>query len=164
MEVPTVCFAISSSTVCLTALLSVLLLPRRNCSFRPRFLTPLLHSDCARRLFPNIHPFRGSSCNNVPGPIFLSSLFDRRSLWPRPLRRAIPAWRVIPLQAMANFFRDPPSPSVLYFSCRRRPMATCRTTHRFFSALTFFTAASSLRTYGYSATDISSGIASRFSR
>jgi hypothetical protein len=41
----------SCSTVCLKVLLSILLLPRRNRSFRPRFLMPLLHSGCARHRF-----------------------------------------------------------------------------------------------------------------
>jgi hypothetical protein len=54
MEVPTVCFAISSSTVCLNFLLSALMLPRRNRSFRPLFLMPLLHFGCPQRLFPSV--------------------------------------------------------------------------------------------------------------
>jgi hypothetical protein len=79
-EDPTVLFTISSPTVCLKALLSVLLLPRCNCSFRPQFLMQLLHSCCAPRFFPNVRTYvQGSPCNIVPGPLFPSSLFDRRS-------------------------------------------------------------------------------------
>jgi hypothetical protein len=52
--VPTVCFAISRSTVFLKVLLSALLLPRRNRSITPLFLMPLLHSCCAQRLLPSV--------------------------------------------------------------------------------------------------------------
>jgi hypothetical protein len=68
-KVLTVCFAISSPTVCLKVLLSVLLLPRHNHSFTPRFLMSLLHSSCARCLFWNVRPFEVPLVTvSLPGP------------------------------------------------------------------------------------------------
>jgi hypothetical protein len=69
MEVPTVCFAVSSCTVCLKVLLSVLLFPRCNRSFRPWSFMPLLHYGCARCLFLNVCPFEVPLATlSVPGP------------------------------------------------------------------------------------------------
>jgi hypothetical protein len=123
MEVPNVCFAISSSTVCLNVLLSVLLLPRRNRSFRPRFLVPLLHTSCARRLCPFKFPLTTFS---LSGP------------WRQcPLRGARMARQVIPLRAVADFVRDPPPPWIRFFSCQWRPTARCQCSDSFHWSLLF---------------------------
>jgi hypothetical protein len=69
IEVRTICFATSSSTLYLKVLLSVLLLLRYNRSFRPWFLMPLLHSGCAQHPFPNICPFEVPLATlSLPGP------------------------------------------------------------------------------------------------
>jgi hypothetical protein len=128
MEIPTVCLVIFSTTVWLLVLLSVLLLLRRNSSFRPRLLVPLLHSSYSRRLLPSVHPFEVPLATlSLPGP------------WrPCPLRCAVMARRVILLRMAVSVFRDPPSPWVPFFSCWRRPTARCLSPYRSFSALTIF--------------------------
>jgi hypothetical protein len=70
-----------------------------------------------------------------------------------PLRCTGMALRVIPLQVADNFFRDPPLPWVPFFCSRRRSMARHRFPCRFFSALSGFTAVSSLGTSPCSASD-----------
>jgi hypothetical protein len=77
-------------------------------------------------------------------------------LWPHPLLHAVPAQRDIRLRAAANFFQDPPSSQVHFWSCRRNPMARCWSPYHFFSTLTAFTAASSLGTSSCIATDSTS--------
>jgi hypothetical protein len=82
MEVPTVCFAISSSTVCLKDLLSVLLLPRRNRSSRSRSLMPLLHSSSTRHVFSNVHPFEVLPATLSLVQFFCHLCWTLSSLWP----------------------------------------------------------------------------------
>jgi hypothetical protein len=45
---------LQSLRFCLTVLLNALSSPRHSCSFRPRSVTPLLHSGCALHLLPNV--------------------------------------------------------------------------------------------------------------
>jgi hypothetical protein len=102
-----------------------------------RFLIPLLQSGSARRLFPNVRPFR-VPCTTLSLVHFFRRLCSTDGpLWQRPLRRHAPARRVIPPQVAANFFRDPPLPWVGFFSCRLRPTARCLSPCRFFSAPKF---------------------------
>jgi hypothetical protein len=63
-----------------------------------------------------------------------------------PLCRAGMVQRVISLQAVANFFQDPPLPWVYFFIVQRCPAARCRSPYCFFSAPTVFTVACSLET------------------
>jgi hypothetical protein len=56
------------------------------------------------------------------------------------------------LQAATNYFRDPSLPWVRFCSCPQRSTARCQSPYRFFSALTVFTAASSLGTSSCTAT------------
>jgi hypothetical protein len=114
---------------------------RHSCHLTPWSFIPLVHSSLFHHLFSTVGP-----------------------LWQRPLCRAGMARHVIHLQATANFFRDPPSPWVHFFSCQRCPTARCWSPYQSSSALIVATAASSLGTSWWSATDyISSGIASHSS-
>jgi hypothetical protein len=108
----------SISRICLQVLLSFLLLPSRNLSFRLLFPIPLLHSSFTWHAFPNVRSFEVPLATlSLPGP------------WrPCSLGGAEMAWRVIRLGAATNLFRDPPSPYVRFFSCRH-PMARCRSLH-----------------------------------
>lgn len=97
---PTIHFTTSSKKFFLRTSLTVPLLPRRNRSFRPRFLMPFLHS--------------------CPFPCLLSTVGSSRL---PILRCSVPARQVISLRAVAISFRDLPSPWVRSFSFRRLPMA-----------------------------------------
>jgi hypothetical protein len=101
MEHSTARFATSSPRVCLTALLNALLLPRRSCSFRPRFHMPLLHFGPSCRSFMTAarRPCRKGTTVNRPG-------------------------------AAANFCRDPPSSCVRFFGRPRRFTARRRSLDR----------------------------------
>jgi hypothetical protein len=146
-------YVTSSAMICLRVSLSVSLFPRRSCCFRPRFLIPLLHFCCARCLFANFVPLRVPRIkpSNVR---FFSVVSSRPSgpLWLCPLRGAGMARWVICRRKAANIFRDPSSPWVRFFCCRRRPTARCRSPYRSTSVPIVSTAASSLRTSCCSAT------------
>jgi hypothetical protein len=94
MKVPNIRFATSSSTVFPKILPDVLSFLRHSCSLKSQSLILLLPSWRVRCL-----------CSTA-GPLL-----------PRPIRRAVPARRVIHLRAAAKFFRDPPSPWLRYFCC-----------------------------------------------
>jgi hypothetical protein len=115
---------------------AILLLLRCPHSFRPRFLMPLLHSSCARCLFPNVYPFEVSLATLSLVWFFCRLCLTVGLVWLSPVCRATAAWRVIPLQAAAKFFQDSPSPWVHFCSCWRHPMARCHSPYCFFSALT----------------------------
>jgi hypothetical protein len=66
---------------------------------------------------------------------------------------------------LANFFQDPPSPWVHFFSCWLHPTVRCQSPYRFFCALTVFTEASSLGTSSHTATgSITTEVGSLLSR
>jgi hypothetical protein len=94
---------------------------RHSCWIAPWSLVPLLHS--------------GPFC-------FLFS--TTRPLWLHPLRHAGTAWQVIRLQEAANFFWDPTSPWVSFFSFQWCPTARCQSPCCFFSAPKISTEASCL--------------------
>jgi hypothetical protein len=144
MEVPTVCFAISSCTVCLKVLLSVLLLPRSNCSFRPWFLMLLWHSSRAQHLFQNVHPIKVPLISLSLVQFFHRLCLTICPLWPLPLGYAVPALQIIHLWAAANFFQDPSLLCVHFCGCQRLSTATFQFPYRSFSAPKSSTAASSL--------------------
>jgi hypothetical protein len=62
--------------------------------------------------------------------------------------------RVILLRTTANFFRDPSSPWVRFFSYRWRNTARCQSPYRFFIVLTIFPGSLSLGTSSCTATDL----------
>jgi hypothetical protein len=143
MEVWTVCFAISSSMVFLKILPNVLSFLRHSCSFNSQSLILLMHSGCAKHLFLSLHPFKVSLATlSLSGPWRPCCLCD-----------AGMAQQVIPLWTVANSVRDPPSLCIHFCSYRGCPMARFRFPHHFFSALTVFTAASSLGTFSCTAMD-----------
>jgi hypothetical protein len=90
------CHSIENEDFCCVDVLS---LPRRSHSFKTQFLMPLLHSIFARRLFPNVHPFR-VSCTTLSLVLSFCRLYSTISpLWPRPLHRATPSQQVITLRS-----------------------------------------------------------------
>jgi hypothetical protein len=123
VEDPTIRFLISSSMVFLKIQPDGLYFLRNSCHLAPRLLKMLLHSG----------PFRHT---------FLTICL----LWMCPLCCAGTAWWVICRQVAASIFRDPPSPLVRFFGCRRCPMARCQFPCRSSSALVVSTVASSLGT------------------
>jgi hypothetical protein len=153
----------SNSRVCLRATFNVFTLPRcssylllhplmllpvvlsilrLSCCLAPQFLMPLMPSGFARHLFPNVRPFWVHVTALLPCP------------WQQcPLCHAGMAQRVIPLQAAANFFQNPPLPWVCFFSQPWCLTAKYRSPCCCFSALTVFSAASSLGTSSYTALD-----------
>jgi hypothetical protein len=157
MEIPTVCFVNSNSRVCLWTSCNVFTLPRRrsclllrllmplpviasflkcSCLIAPRSLMPFLHSAYAQHLFLNVHPFWVLGIVlPLPCPWRLCALCC-----------ATPARWVILLQAVANFFWDPPFPWVRFFGWPLHLTARCRSLYHVFSSLTVFTAAFSLGT------------------
>jgi hypothetical protein len=115
----------------------------------------LMLSGFGCHCFPNVHPL------GVP----LATLS-----WPCPwrpcsLQRATLAQRVIPLQAVANFYRDPQFPWVRTFGFWRHSVARFRPLCCFLSPPTSFTAACSLGTSRCSTLDsMSSEVGSLHSR
>jgi hypothetical protein len=119
------------------------------------------YSIFAFRLRPTYLPerpsFRASSWNVVPCPNFpLFSISTIGPIWPRPLRHAVLASRVIPLWAAHNSFRDAPLPWVRFLVRPQGPMARWLSPYRFVSAPTGFTAASWLVTSSITAEDSTS--------
>jgi hypothetical protein len=134
MEIPTTRFTTSSPKVCPTVLLNTLLLPRRSCHLRHRSLMPLLRLGRARCLFSSVRPLGiPRTTLSLPGP------------WrPCPLLVAGMARRFNRPRVAANFCRNPPSPCVRFFGCRRRPTARCRSPYPSSSAPTVSTAGSAM--------------------
>jgi hypothetical protein len=93
---------ISSPIVFPKILPDVLSFLRRSCSFKSRFLIPLLHSGCARRLFPEVR------CFWVPRLCWsLEAVSLVRS---RNGTAGKPSW------GRGNFCPDPPMPWVRFLS------------------------------------------------
>jgi hypothetical protein len=116
---------VSSRSCCLLMPLStVLSILRCNCSSTPQSLIPLLSSWPVRCLLSSVRPL------GVP----LATLSLPGSWRPYPLRHAGVTRQVSPLQAKANFFRDPLSPWVCVFGWPRRLISRCRSPCRFFGA------------------------------
>jgi hypothetical protein len=99
---------------------------RLSCWISPWSLMPLLHSVCPRHLFPYVRPSEVPLATLSPVQFFRRLCSTVGPLRPRHLGLATPARWVIFLRAAAKSFRDPPSPWVRFFSCRRRPMARSR--------------------------------------
>jgi hypothetical protein len=89
---------------------------RRSCCTEPWFLIPVMPSSFTQCLFLNVYPL------GIP----LATLSWLCSWRLCPLCHATPAWRVISLQAAANFFQDPPSPLILFFGFLQCPTARCQ--------------------------------------
>jgi hypothetical protein len=115
MEVQTAHFTTINSRVCPQASHNVPWLPRCNCQIAPWTLMPLVHSGCARHLLPNVHPFEVPLLTLPLVQLFHCLYLTGGPLRPCPLCHATPAWWVIPLWAVANFFWDPPFPWVRFF-------------------------------------------------
>jgi hypothetical protein len=158
---PTVHFTISSPVVFLDSLPDVSSFLRCTCFFK-FYSIPLLPSSFARHLSPNVHPFR-VPCTTFSLIFFCHLCSTISPLWPPTLLHAGMTWRIMSLQAAANFWGPhcPGSvPSAFHdiFWVDANPRAASSV------LLTGCTSASSLGTSSYTTMDsVSSGVASIFS-
>jgi hypothetical protein len=117
---------------------------RHSCPIVPQSLIPFLHSGYAQWLFPHVRPFEVPLATSLLARFFHRFFLTLSPLWPHPLHHVTLAWCIIRLQAAANFFWELPLPWVCLFGWPWRLTAIWQSLNRLFSALTIFTAASSL--------------------